>query len=247
MHASHRSAKHTWEVRVVNGGKATYVGCFEDEVEAARAYDRVAVELKGAKARLNFPTQAQKDEGSTRYKGVSRLKAGSGRWRAVICDGPRSRHIGCFQDPIEAARAYDRAALELKGAAAELNFPVEVQVGGGGCGGASASQGATGLRDRVDAEEQVGEEDVGEEEEEVEGGGEEEQKENEEKEEEEDHGETQTRVFTSQYRGVSWNKLGRNWKAQMYRDGKQCHLGCFSVEKDAAEFYDAAAMELFGH
>ena len=86
MHASHRNAiKHTWEVRVVNGGKATYVGSFEDEVEAARAYDRVAVELKGAKARLNFPTQAQKDEGATRYKGVSQLKAGSGRWRAVIC------------------------------------------------------------------------------------------------------------------------------------------------------------------
>ena len=43
--------------RLVFEGKQIWLGCFDDEVEAARAYDRMAVELGIVFARLNFPEE----------------------------------------------------------------------------------------------------------------------------------------------------------------------------------------------
>lgn len=58
----------------------------------------------------------------TGFKGVG-LHGPSGRWRArVMCDG-RSRHLGLFDNPEDAARAYDAAAIELFGEFARPNFP----------------------------------------------------------------------------------------------------------------------------
>jgi len=44
-----------WCVQVVAGGRRYYLGLFKDEIEAALAYDRAAVELHGEFACLNFP------------------------------------------------------------------------------------------------------------------------------------------------------------------------------------------------
>lgn len=44
-----------WEVRVCKNYKPTRVGLFNDEVEAAKAYDQKAKELHGEFAKLNFP------------------------------------------------------------------------------------------------------------------------------------------------------------------------------------------------
>jgi hypothetical protein len=57
-------------------------------------------------------------------KGVSFHKR-TGRWRADIKLPDRQKHLGTFATPEEAARAYDRAALELYGDFARLNFPGE--------------------------------------------------------------------------------------------------------------------------
>lgn len=48
------------------------------------------------------------------------------KWRAGIRFQGRNISLGCFDDPIEAARAYDAKALELFGEFARLNFPQEV-------------------------------------------------------------------------------------------------------------------------
>ncbi len=50
----------------------------------------------------------------------------------------------------------------------------------------------------------------------------------------------------SKYKGVSRNKRGRPWKAQLIVDGKRMYFGCFNEEKQAAKVYDAAAKKYYG-
>jgi hypothetical protein len=59
---------------------------------------------------------------TSRFKGVYR-DGRTGKWLARICLKYKQIHIGCFNDEVEAARAYDRKARELFGAFAYLNFP----------------------------------------------------------------------------------------------------------------------------
>lgn len=50
--------------------------------------------------------------------------------------------------------------------------------------------------------------------------------------------------FTSKWKGVS--KMGRQWQARIYIDGKNVLVGRFRDERDAAEAYMFAALEHFG-
>jgi hypothetical protein len=63
---------------------------------------------------------------SSGYKGVSRDKRG-GRWQAGIKSQGKSRFLGYFNDPVDAAKAYDSAARELFGEFARTNFPLPEQ------------------------------------------------------------------------------------------------------------------------
>jgi hypothetical protein len=47
-------ARSIWEAKIMKNYKTTYLGCFTDESEAARAYDVVAMRLFGEYARPNF-------------------------------------------------------------------------------------------------------------------------------------------------------------------------------------------------
>lgn len=44
-----------WQVRVTYNKVIHYVGIFKDEIEAAKAYDKKALEIHGEFANLNFP------------------------------------------------------------------------------------------------------------------------------------------------------------------------------------------------
>ncbi len=59
---------------------------------------------------------------SSRFKGVSRKR---GKWRATIRFGGMPVEIAYLDDEVEAARAYDRKAVELGLEFAWLNFPHE--------------------------------------------------------------------------------------------------------------------------
>jgi hypothetical protein len=115
-----------WAVHIRYDGKLHHLAHFEDEEEAARAYDRVARAHKGEKAQLNFPAEGESgSRKSSKYRGVSWAKKNNNKWRAEIKYDGKRHSLGCFEDEDEAGRAYDRAAKVDKGGRAHLNFPAE--------------------------------------------------------------------------------------------------------------------------
>ena len=56
VHLPRRQGKELrYIAKIYHEGKGRYIGAFATEVEAAVAYDRVALQLKGEDAQLNFP------------------------------------------------------------------------------------------------------------------------------------------------------------------------------------------------
>ncbi len=51
---------------------------------------------------------------------------------------------------------------------------------------------------------------------------------------------------TSQYKGVSYVKSKRIWRARIEKNGKSHYLGDFAKEESAAHAYNKAAQEMFG-
>lgn len=64
---------------------------------------------------------------TSRFKGICWLTKFN-RWEVKIKKGSKRKYLGRFKKEIEAARAYDEAALEHFGEFAHLNFP-KVEVG----------------------------------------------------------------------------------------------------------------------
>lgn len=77
--------------------------------------------LRVASNMQNQANRLKTKRSTSGYKGVSWFKH-LGKWRADIQKDGKLRYLGHFSDKVEAAKAYDRAALELFGEFALLNF-----------------------------------------------------------------------------------------------------------------------------
>lgn len=69
----------------------------------------------------NHNSRIRKDNTSG-YKGVH-WNSRASKWRAEIRLNGKVKFLGYFDDPIEAAKTRDKAAVELHGEFAKLNFP----------------------------------------------------------------------------------------------------------------------------
>lgn len=53
------TGRNKWQARIMVAGVARHLGCFDDEQDAARCYDRAAFALQGVYAKLNFPKETR--------------------------------------------------------------------------------------------------------------------------------------------------------------------------------------------
>ena len=51
---------------------------------------------------------------------------------------------------------------------------------------------------------------------------------------------------TSGFRGVSWHKISKKWRATIRQNGYHTHIGYYHSKKEAALAYNKKAIEIFG-
>lgn len=78
--------------------------------------------LRPATHQQNLANQRIRKGGTSRFKGVCWSERYN-KWRVTIKKNYRQLYLGRFSDEIEAARAYDAAALKHFGEFARINFP----------------------------------------------------------------------------------------------------------------------------
>lgn len=83
--------------------------------------------LRPATTQQNNQNQRKSRTNSSGYKGVYYAKLQK-KYIAQIKINGKSNHIGCFDNPIEAAKAYDNVARKVCGEFAALNFPKKNEI-----------------------------------------------------------------------------------------------------------------------
>ena len=105
---------------IVNG---TPKGYETDHINHA-TLDNRCENLRTATVSENQRNRGKQTGNASGFKGVDFDKQHS-KWRAKIALHSKDKHIGYFNSPEDAARAYDKVAIELHGEFANTNFPAQ--------------------------------------------------------------------------------------------------------------------------
>lgn len=98
-------------------------GKFVDHIDGNRA-NNCRANLRICTQNENMRNQGKRPNATSPFKGVYIYRR-TGKWCAKLQLNGKSIWLGYFDDEVEAARAYDRAAVEYFGEFARLNFPEE--------------------------------------------------------------------------------------------------------------------------
>lgn len=106
----HKIRMHRQILGLTNGQRVDHID--GNGLNNTRANLRIATQTENMRNRPKFRAR------TSRYKGVSRH---GNAWLVHV----QGKHVGRFKSELDAARAYDRAALAAYGEFARLNFPQE--------------------------------------------------------------------------------------------------------------------------
>lgn len=125
-----RKKNKKWQVHIsIEENKEVFVGYFKDEIAGANCYNYYAKKYHGEFARLNdVPYMPKEDwealqsrkKKTSKYRGVSLI---DGKWKAQIWDNKTKKNIqlGDFDEEVEAAKAWNQKAIELRCNNTKLN------------------------------------------------------------------------------------------------------------------------------
>lgn len=133
-HAQGGPRGHFYARRRINLGNDRYAGVWMHRLIAGATDRWVLVDhinhdtLDNRRSNLRLCDSRQnainrRIDNASGYRGVHRTLRGL--FRATITTGRKNKNLGTFFDPVEAARAFDKAARALRGEFAVLNFPEE--------------------------------------------------------------------------------------------------------------------------
>ena len=226
-------ATNKWRSQIRIGDKRKQLGLFISEEEAHEVYQN-ALKIYHDGGDLSF---METRIPTSQYSGVTWDK-NTNKWKSYITINGKKKHLGSFTSEEEAAEAYQNA-LKIYNDGGDLSF-METRIPTSQYKGVSWHKATNKWVSYIKINgkrKQLGlftsEEEAHEAYQKAlkiyhEGG---------------DLSFMETKIPTSQYKGVSWKKNRNKWQSQIKINGKSKHLGYFTSEEDAAESYQKALEE----